>query len=133
MEIVFFKSPAVLRTWFTAHHATATELWVGYYKKDSGQASITWPESVDEALSVGWIDGIRKRVDERTYTIRFTPRKNKAASKFFAAQSPWYRRTVSWWVTSAKKEETRLRRVATLIEDSAEGRTIQPMTRQPVK
>ena len=64
-----------LRTWFRANHATAAELWVGFHKKDSGRASITWPESVDEALSVGWIDGIRKRVDAVAYTIRFTPRR----------------------------------------------------------
>jgi uncharacterized protein YdeI (YjbR/CyaY-like superfamily) len=57
------------------NHATATELWVGFYKKDSGKPSITWPESVDEALCFGWIDGIRKGVDEISYQIRFTPRR----------------------------------------------------------
>jgi len=74
-NIQFFESPAALRKWFRAHHATAHELWVGFHKKGSGRASITWPESVDEALCVGWIDGIRKRVDDDSYTIRFTPRR----------------------------------------------------------
>ena len=73
--VTFFPTPAHLRTWFRAHHATAGELWVGFYKKDSGKPSITWPESVDEALSVGWIDGIRKSVGPDSYTIRFTPRR----------------------------------------------------------
>ena len=73
--VVFFRTPEALRRWFAAHHETATELWVGYYRKDSGRPSITWSESVDEALAVGWIDGIRKRVDEVSYTNRFTPRR----------------------------------------------------------
>ncbi len=60
---------------FTAIHATEQELWVGFYKKNSGKPSITWPESVDEALCVGWIDGIRKSIDEESYMIRFTPRR----------------------------------------------------------
>jgi uncharacterized protein YdeI (YjbR/CyaY-like superfamily) len=164
-------------------------LWVGFYKKGSGKPSITWPESVDEALSFGWIDGIRKSVDDESYTIRFTPRRprsiwsavnvkrarelieagrmhpaglkafeervqersgiysyeerrqelaegyvrklkaNKKAWEFFRAQPPGYQRTVSHWVMSAKKEETRAKRLATLIEDSANGRRIAPLTR----
>jgi uncharacterized protein YdeI (YjbR/CyaY-like superfamily) len=75
MKPTFFRTPADLRKWFAKHHAVALELWVGYYKKATGEPSITWPESVDEALCVGWIDGIRKRVDDKRYTIRFTPRK----------------------------------------------------------
>src|SRR5256884_1747481 len=71
----FFKTPSDLRKWFEIHHASAPELWVGYYKKDSGKPSITWPESVDEALCFGWIDGIRRRIDEHSYSIRFTPRR----------------------------------------------------------
>jgi uncharacterized protein YdeI (YjbR/CyaY-like superfamily) len=185
-RITFFRTPADLRRWFAEHHNTAKELWVGYYKRDSGQPSITWPESVDEALCCGWIDGIRKRIDEHRYTIRFTPRrpasiwstvnirrahaligdgrmlpagleafearrehrsgiyayeqrprelvppysdrlrKNKAAWAFFNAQPPWYRRTVTWWILSAKKEETRLKRLRTLISDSAAGRPVGP-------
>ena len=57
------------------NHERATELWVAYYRKDSGRPSITWPESVDEALCFGWIDGIRKKVDDESYKIRFTPRR----------------------------------------------------------
>ncbi|HEY6071784.1 MAG TPA: YdeI/OmpD-associated family protein [Chthoniobacterales bacterium] len=71
----FFQSPADFRTWLEKNHGAARELWIGFYKKNSSKASITWPESVDEALCFGWIDGIRKRVDERSYQIRFTPRR----------------------------------------------------------
>ena len=190
MKIEFFKSPAEFRKWLTKHHATRQELWVGYYKKDSGKPSITWPESVDEALCVGWIDGIRNRIDDESYTIRFTSRKaqstwsavninrvqeltrqgrmrpagqkafqartenrsgiyayeqrkperdepyrkmlrqNKEAWKFFQAQPASYRKTASWWVSSAKKEETRRKRLEKLIEDSARGRTISQFTRK---
>ena len=190
MQIIFFASPSDLRKWFKTQHATAQELWVGYYKKNSGKPSITWPESVDEALCFGWIDGIRKSIDDVSYTIRFTPRKpgstwsavnikrvqelagqglvqpagltafqarkenksgiysyeqrsaklpipyekilkkNKAAWEFFRAQPPSYRKAASWWVASAKQEETRLRRLDKLIEDSAHGRTISQLTRQ---
>ena len=188
-KITFFKSPSELHKWLETHHATAQELWVGYYKKNSGTPSLTWPESVDEALCFGWIDGVRKSIDDISYTIRFTPRKsrsiwsavnvkraqaltkmglmqpsgltafqardqdrsgvysyeqkshqlddlyekklraNKKAWDFFQAQAPWYQRAARWWVISAKKEETRLKRLATLIEDSAHGRTIAPLTR----
>jgi len=190
MTITFFKSPADFRKWLKKHHATATELWVGYYKTSSGKASITWPESVDEALCFGWIDGIRKSLDDLSYTLRFTPRKtgsiwsavnikhaqelgeqglmqpaglkafqaraenksgiysyeqrrpelpdlygktlrkNKAAWEFFQAQPAWYRKAAGWWVVSAKTEETRLKRLEKLIEDSAQGRTIPPLTRK---
>src|SRR5437870_2484790 len=75
MKLRFFKTPAAFRKWLAANHAKSKELWVGFYKKDSGKPSITWPESVDEALRFGWIDGIRKRIDEDSYMIRFTPRK----------------------------------------------------------
>jgi uncharacterized protein YdeI (YjbR/CyaY-like superfamily) len=71
----FFQTPADFGTWLEKNHATATELWVGFHKKDSGKPSITWPESVDQALCFGWIDGIRKGVDENSYKIRFTPRR----------------------------------------------------------
>lgn len=184
MKITYFRSPAELRKWFAKHPAAETELWVGYYKKDSGKPSITWPESVDEALCVGWIDGIRKSVDEDRYIIRFTPRKrtsvwssvnikrakeliseglmqtsglaafqarrenksgiyayeqrsadlpepyltllmkNKAAWSFFQLQAPSYRKTLMWWIVSARKEETRLNRLKKLIEESAAGRRL---------
>lgn len=190
MKITLFKSPSDFRKWLEIHHAATQELWVGYYKKDSGKPSITWPESVDEALCFGWIDGIRKSVDDTSYTIRFTPRKrrsiwsavnirraqelanlgrmrpaglkafqarqenksgvysyeqrshklegpyeeklkkNKAAWDFFQAQPPSYRKAANWWVVSAKKEETRLKRLNKLIEDSAQGRTLPSFTRK---
>ena len=75
MSPTFFPTPADFRRWLEAHHATEQELLVGFYKTGSGQPSITWPESVDQALCFGWIDGLRKRVDNERYTIRFTPRK----------------------------------------------------------
>ena len=71
----FFRTPADFRKWLAANHDKSKELWVGFYKKESGKASITWPESVDEALCFGWIDGIRKKFDAESYVIRFTPRK----------------------------------------------------------
>ncbi|HJR06020.1 MAG TPA: YdeI/OmpD-associated family protein [Pyrinomonadaceae bacterium] len=189
MEIKFFKTHGDFRKWLEKHHATERELWVGYYKKDSGRQSMTWPESVDEALCFGWIDGIRKSVDEMSYKIRFTPRRarsiwsavnikrveelaregrmrpagekafaartenrsgiyayeqrqtelvepygeklrrNRTAWKFFEAQTASYRKAASWWVLSAKREETRLKRLQTLIEDSAAGRTLAQYTR----
>jgi uncharacterized protein YdeI (YjbR/CyaY-like superfamily) len=71
----FFRTPADFESWLKKNHATATELWVGFYRKNSGKPSITWPEAVDQALCFGWIDGIRKRVDEISYQIRFTLRR----------------------------------------------------------
>jgi uncharacterized protein YdeI (YjbR/CyaY-like superfamily) len=71
----FFAKPSHFRSWLAKHHKTAAELLVGFYKKDSGKPSITWPESVDEALCVGWIDGVRRSLGEEAYTIRFTPRR----------------------------------------------------------
>jgi uncharacterized protein YdeI (YjbR/CyaY-like superfamily) len=75
LRIVYFPSPAALGKWLEEHHLETEELWVGYFKKATGKPSVTWPESVDEALCVGWIDEIRKRVDEDRYAIRFTPRR----------------------------------------------------------
>jgi uncharacterized protein YdeI (YjbR/CyaY-like superfamily) len=74
----FFATPAAFRKWLEANHAKRTELLVGFYKRDSGKPSITWPESVDEALCFGWIDGVRKSLGEEAYTIRFTPRKPRS-------------------------------------------------------
>jgi len=180
----FFHTPADFGTWLEKNHATATELWVGFYKKDSGKPTITWPESVDQALCFGWIDGIRKGVDEISYQIRFTPRRrgsvwsainikrakqlvrqkqmrptglkafagrienksgiysyeqrstelnqpygnllkeNKAAWNFFRKQPPSYRKMIGWWIISAKKEETRMARLAKLISESAKGKRL---------
>lgn len=185
MKPTFFPTPAGFRTWLAKNHSKATELLVGLHKKGSGRPSVTWPESVDQALGFGWIDGIRKRIDDDSYTIRFTPRrrrsiwsavnikragqleksglmkpagleafaakkpnrsgiysyeqrratlpppyaerlkKNKTAAGFFDAQSPWYRKTLAWWIVSARKEETRLLRLKKLIEESAQGRRLR--------
>jgi uncharacterized protein YdeI (YjbR/CyaY-like superfamily) len=75
MKPTFFSNPLKFREWLKKHHADKTELLVGFYKVTSGKASMTWPQSVDEALCFGWIDGIRRSIDEESYTIRFTPRR----------------------------------------------------------
>jgi uncharacterized protein YdeI (YjbR/CyaY-like superfamily) len=74
-DVRFFADRAQWRQWLERHHDTATELWVGLHKKSSGLPSITWPEAVDEALCFGWIDGVRKSIDETSYKNRFTPRR----------------------------------------------------------
>jgi uncharacterized protein YdeI (YjbR/CyaY-like superfamily) len=71
----FFRTPADFRAWLAEHHASARELIVGYWRRDTGRASITWPKSVDEALCFGWIDGVRRSVDEHSFSVRFTPRR----------------------------------------------------------
>ena len=189
MEIRFFETSSEFRRWLEAHHQTATEQWVGFHKKGSGRPSISWPEAVDQALCFGWIDGIRKSIDQHSYTNRFTPRKTKStwskvniarvteltaqglmapaglrafeareaansgiysfeqepaalepayerrfqanvpAWEFFQAQPPGYRRTTTFWVMSAKREETRLKRLDTLIADSEHGRRIALLAR----
>ena len=72
---IFFAKPAAFRAWLDKHHQTTTEQWIGFYRKATGLASITWPEAVDEALCFGWIDGLRKTIGPRSYKIRFTPRR----------------------------------------------------------
>jgi len=190
MKPVFFPTPARWRAWLERNHQNESEVLVGFYKRDSGKPSITWPQSVDEALCFGWIDGVRRSVDEDSYTIRFTPRKprsrwslvnvrrvkeltrlglmqprgleafaacesgrsgtyayeqrktarfakaderqfraNTKAWSFFQAQAPWYRRTSTWWVISAKKRETQLKRLATVIDCSARGVAIHQLAR----
>ena len=184
MKPRFFVSQSVFRSWIAKHHGTTRELWVGFYRKESGKGGITYPEALDEALCFGWIDGVRRAVDDSSYAIRFTPRKfgsiwsvvntrrgaeliklgrmqkpglatfetgdlkksrqysyernnckleaahekrfkaNARTWEFFRAQAPWYQRTTTWWVVSAKREETRLKRLATLIADSEKGRRI---------
>jgi len=181
----FFSTPALWRAWLERNHDKASELWVGFYKRSCGKPSITWSESVDQALCFGWIDGIRMSIDSLSYRIRFTPRKpgstwsainlkkveqlsklglmhvaglkvfrerdisrsgiysyeqrhsaklspaqerefraQKAAWKFFQQQPPGYRQLAIFYVMSAKKEETRARRLTRLIADSANGRRI---------
>lgn len=77
-DVTHFESATAFRAWLEAHHDRRDELWVGYWKKATGRPSITWEESVDVALCFGWIDGIRKRVDDEAYTIRFTPRRARS-------------------------------------------------------
>ncbi len=190
MKPLFFASPSELRNWFEKHHETTQELWVGFYKTSSGKPSVTWPEAVDQALCFGWIDGVRKGIDDLSYTIRFTPRRphsnwssvnvkrvgeliklglmqpaglktfqerdqnksgvysyeqrknskldpayenqlraNKKAWEFFQSRPPSYQQPAIWWVMSARQEETRLKRLALLIECSEQGRTVLPLTR----
>ncbi len=181
----FFPTPAGFRTWLEAHHHRLREQLVGFHKKSSGKPSITWPESVEVALCFGWIDGVRRSIDETSYTIRFTPRRptstwsavnikrvqqlkktglmhpaglkafaarsekksgiysyeqrksakftreqekqfraNKSAWEFFRSQAPWYQRVTTYWVISAKKEETKLKRLSVLIDHSQNRRTL---------
>ncbi len=182
--ITFFAHAREFRAWLGDQHAEVSELWVGFYRKDSGRGGLTYAEAVDEALCFGWIDGIKKRVDEWSYTHRFTPRRARsvwslgnlkrveelrklgrmtppglkafaardpkrsgiysfenaprslegeyyrqlaaqgAACEFFQAQPPGYQRQACWWVMSAKKEETRQRRLLQLIADSANRRRL---------
>ncbi|HXH21442.1 MAG TPA: YdeI/OmpD-associated family protein [Dehalococcoidia bacterium] len=189
MEPLFFASPEEFRAWLGANHETAQELWVGFHKRGTGRPSLTWPQSVDQALCFGWIDGIRKSLGPEAYVIRFTPRRpdsfwsninlkkvealieqglmhpaglrafearkearsgaysfenrhiqlapafeaefraNEEAWRWFESQAPWYRRTAAFWVMSARREETRRRRLVTLIRDSEAGRTVGPLTR----
>jgi len=184
VDPVFFDSPDSFRRWLEANGESATELWAGYYKRATGRPSMTWPESVDQALCFGWIDGIRKSLGEDSYAIRFTRRKRDSnwsavniarveeltalglmapaglaafaarddersrvysyerekavldpdqearlradadAWRFWEAQRPSYRRVASWWVISAKRPDTRERRLQQLIADCTAGRRI---------
>ena len=194
MKATFFATPDELRAWLERNHDTAQELFVGFYKKGSGKPSLTWSDSVDEALCFGWIDGVRRSIDEESYVIRFTPRKprstwsavnvrkvgeltrqgrmtpagiaafearseartgiysheqaetpvlepdqerrfraNRKAWAFFQAQPPSYQKTAVWLVVSAKKPETREKRLAALIADSAAGRWLAQLERRPAK
>jgi len=78
VKIKYFKSASGFRRWLEVNHARVTELWVGFFKKDSGKGGLTYSQALDEALCFGWIDGLKKRVDELSYTHRFTPRKPKS-------------------------------------------------------
>ncbi len=75
MEAIIFPSQATFRAWLERHHATESELWVGYYRKGTGKQSITYPEAVEEALCFGWIDGVGRRIDELSHANRYTPRR----------------------------------------------------------
>jgi uncharacterized protein YdeI (YjbR/CyaY-like superfamily) len=190
LDPVFFTKPSEFHAWLEKNHDKSPEVWVGFHKKSSDKPSIAWAESVDEALCFGWIDSVRRSVNDTSYANRFTRRKtrstwsainikrakelirlcrmqpaglkafeqrtdersaiysyeqrrsarlsvafqkqfraNKKAWKYFRAQAPWYQRVAAFWVLNAKKEETRLKRLARLIEDSGNERTIPPLTR----
>ena len=193
MKVQHFKSASDFREWLETNHAGVRELWVGFFKNASGLGGLTYAEAVDEALCFGWIDGLKKRVDDCSYTHRFTPRKSKStwsriniqhaerlkkagcmrpaglaafaardpkrsgvysfenaprklaladeqrfradktAWDFFRQQPPGYRRTAIWWVLSAKKFETRARRLAQLMADSREGRRLGLVTGEESK
>jgi uncharacterized protein YdeI (YjbR/CyaY-like superfamily) len=183
MKPTFFATPAAFRAWLKKHHKTAREIIVGFYKKESGKATITWQESVDEALCFGWIDGIRRSHPPDAYSNRFTPRRpgsnwsainikrveeltklkrmqpaglaafakrteaksrvytyeqrdrfvldkglekkfkaNKKAWDFFQDQPPYYRKLMTGWLTMAKAEETRLRRLDKLMAACEKGK-----------
>jgi len=98
MDATFFASPAEFREWLERNHETASEVWVGFHKTKTGKASLTWPESVDEALCFGWIDAVRKRIDDDSYMIRFTRRKPGSIWSLVNV------RKVEELVRSAKKE-----------------------------
>ena len=78
MKIIFFASPAEFYTWLKKNHSTETEVYAGFYKKHTGKPSMTWSQSVDQALCFGWIDGVRRGIDDESYQMRFTPRKPKS-------------------------------------------------------
>lgn len=179
----FFRRSADFRRWLEKHHGSTAELWIGFYKVSSGRGGLTYREALDQALCFGWIDGVRRRVDDEAFEQRFTPRTatsywsavntaraleliaeglmhaagqaaferrdpesgrysferqaaaldpaaearfraDRKAWTFFDGQAPWYRRVAVHWVTSARREETRQRRLETLIRDSAAGRRI---------
>ena len=181
---IFFASSSEFRRWLEANHQTKPELLVGYYKIGTKKPSMTWSESVDEALCFGWIDGVRRSIDAESYCNRFTPRhpksnwsavniakveemirlgkmmpagmvayekrsdarsaiysyenrpekldaemelrfrKNDQAWSFFSTQAPSYRKSIIYWILSAKQATTQLSRLDKLIEASAEGKRI---------
>ena len=185
MTPLFFPDPQAFRAWLETHAASATELLVGFHKVGSDQPCMRWSESVDEALCFGWIDGRRTRIDDDTYSIRFTPRqassiwsvvniakmdklrvagkmtpageaafalrveaksgiyahersdvpelpdaererfqRNAAAWDYFQAAPPGYRKTILHWITNAKREETRSRRLEQLMQACAAGKRL---------
>lgn len=188
-NVAVFPTSAAFREWLEVSHATAPELWVGYYRKGVPKTAMTYPEAVEEALCFGWIDGITYRVDAEVYATRMTPRRkgsqwsapniakvaelkragrmhaagrrafegrdrrkdmpylrdhplrqklppeleariraNPAAWTYWQAQRPSYRKEVAFWLLSAKQEATRERRLASLIDDSAAGRPVKPLS-----
>jgi uncharacterized protein YdeI (YjbR/CyaY-like superfamily) len=192
MSIATFASQEKFRAWLQQNHRSTAELIVRCYKASAAGKGLTYKQALDEALCFGWIDGVRRALDEESFSTRFTPRKpkskwsavnvkratelqaegrmhaagavvfaarepamaagysyesrpaeldkprlaklkaNKRAWAFFQAQPPWYRRTSSFWVMEAKREETRERRLAELITRSAKGEPIKLLDRRPL-
>jgi uncharacterized protein YdeI (YjbR/CyaY-like superfamily) len=187
MKPRFFRSGTELRTWLTKNHDKASEMWIGFYKKATRKKGVTYQEALDEALCFGWIDGVRRGIDDISYTTRFsrrtlrspwsriniarvrelkklgrmaqpgldaferrdktsagysyqdgphelaagyvkTFRSKKRAWTYFEEQPPGYRRAASHWVMTAKREDTRQKRLAQLIEDSANSRRLSLLT-----
>lgn len=187
MHPIYFSNPEEFRQWLQKHGKVETELWVGFYKRATKIPSMTWSESVDQALCFGWIDGIRKRIDAQKYVIRFTPRNPKShwsavnlkkieslkrsgqmqpeglkvyqqrdkkntggasyeqrnvhldptyikaiqsnpkAWDYWEKLAPSYKKATTWWVMSAKKEETQLRRLQILIESCRQQLKVPPL------
>lgn len=193
MPPIFFPTFDDFHAWLEGNHHKLAEAWIGYYKRGTGRPSLTWPQSVDAALCFGWIDGVRKSIDDERYMIRFTPRKagstwsainigrvaemekrgllrepgrrafegravantnrysyeqrdeamfdeaqlrsfreDAGAWAWWEGQPPWYRRTATFWVKSAKQPATEARRLGQLIADCAAGVRVKPL-RQPGK
>lgn len=190
-EPEFLASGADFRAWLEEHHGDRDHLWIGFPKKGSGLDGISYAEALDEALCFGWIDGVRKNVDDGRWTIRFSPRKaasiwsainirraeelaalgllrpsgqrvfearrddrsrvyayeqktaefdevtaarfraHREAWAYFGAQPKTYRQSATWWVISAKRQDTRERRLARLVADSDSGRWLAHLTRKP--
>jgi uncharacterized protein YdeI (YjbR/CyaY-like superfamily) len=185
----FFRSASELRAWLEKNHDSVSELWIGFFNQRSGKTGLTYREALDESLCFGWIDGVRKSVDEGRYMQRFTPRKARSmwslvnmkrveelkalgrmcapglaafekrdektsgvhsiaranaaftrelarrfrasakAWAFFQGRPPGYRHLATWFVMSAKKDETRLRRLDSLIALCAKGRLLPGLDR----
>jgi uncharacterized protein YdeI (YjbR/CyaY-like superfamily) len=191
VDPIFFPAPEDFRAWLEQNHETADEVLVGFYKKKAGKPSMTWSDSVDQALCFGWIDGKGRSLGDEAHTIRFTPRRpksnwsainiakvaqlteqglmrpaglaafekreearsgvysyeqrhlaalteeqeaefraNPAAWEWFQAAAPSYRKTAIFWVTSAKREETKAKRLRQLIDDSAAAQAVPPFRRR---
>ncbi len=188
-----FATPAACRAWLEKNHDRVSELWIGFYRKGTGGKGVTYRQALDEALCFGWIDGIKRKVDEIRYTNRFTPRKRDSkwsevnlnryaeleaegriappgaeafarfdpkkhqpysferrvveldpayaksfqrhaeAWAFFQAQPPGYRRTAIHWVMSAKREETRARRLGQLVDASGDKERLPQISGQPAR
>src|ERR1041385_2267364 len=188
-DVKFFRTQAAWRAWLEKKHRTVERQWVGFHRVASGKPSITWPQSVDEALCFGWIDGLRRGLDAERYAIRFSPRSQTSlwsrvnreryaeleaaglvraagraarakwedtraagyshesprseldatslatlrgsarAWRFWEAQTPGYRKLTGHWVVSAKREATRVRRLAALLAACEAGRAIPPLAK----